>query len=167
MATNEDLRRGIGRANEAARRNIGKSNEASRRQIGQDMVERRTGQSQADDINAIVNVPRPRKTLRTVEPRGPLLGQAGTGTYVAPPAGSPGGGIASPLTEKTKTVQDGDGSDKVVPDRDYWPTTYFSTSDGLLLFEFRPTQVWRLTDADGGDVEINVARPLSATRPRP
>lgn len=138
MATNEELRRGIGKANEAARRNIGKNNEAARRQIGQDMIERRTGKSQADDINALVNQPRQRRTLRTVEPRGPLIGQAGTGNYQAPPARTDGG-IASPLTE-------------VVNSREYHPTAQRVSTDGAVVFEVRAAKTVTMTDANGATV---------------
>ncbi len=98
-------------------------------------------------------------SLEVVEPRGALPARRGVGEpRKAEALGA--GGIASPLTEKTKMV---DGIE--VPDRDYWPTTFFSTSDGLLLFAFTPTRVWRLTDADGESVEINVARPKGAVLP--
>lgn len=97
--------------------------------------------------------------LEEVQPRGPVPPRRGIGEPRQAEAVG-GGGIASPLTEKTR-----EEGGVQVPDRDYWPSTFFSTSDGLLLFEFRPTSVWRLTDADGGDVTINVARPRSATLP--
>lgn len=158
MSPGERERRAIQPRNTAERRAA--NNGTARRASGQAMIERRTGKSDVDDINALVNPPRQQRTLHTVEPRGAQPAQRGTGNYVSPPAANTGGGIASPLTEKTR-----DDNGVQVPDRDYWPTTYFSTTDGLLLFEFRPTQVWRLTDADGGSVEINVARPKSATRP--
>ena len=95
--------------------------------------------------------------LEVVEPRGALPARRGVGEPRQAEAVG-GGGIAGPLTEKTR-----EEGGVQVPDRDYWPTTLFSTSDGLLLFEFRPTRVWRLTDADGEDVTINVARPKSET----
>ncbi|UQY33604.1 hypothetical protein K8U54_18045 [Pseudomonas fulva] len=98
MATNEEIRRGIGKTNEANRRSIGKNNEAQRRQIGRDMIERRTGQQQVQDINALVSQPRQQRTLQRQEPRGGLAGNVGTGVYTPPPASSGGGGIASPLT---------------------------------------------------------------------
>ena len=63
MATNADRRRAIGAANEKARRGLGQANEASRRALGDAMVERRTGQSQVDDINAVVRPATQRRTL--------------------------------------------------------------------------------------------------------
>lgn len=98
MATNEEIRRGIGKTNETNRRNIGKNNEAQRRQIGRDMIERRTGQQQVQDINALVNPPRQQRTLQRQEPRGGLVGNVGAGVYTPPPATPGGGGVASPLT---------------------------------------------------------------------
>ena len=99
MATNEEKRRAIGTNNEAARRAIGTNNEAARRKIGSDMIERRTGRAQVDDINALLNPPRERRTLKQLEPRGGVTGQVGTGNYTAPPATGTGGGISSPLSE--------------------------------------------------------------------
>lgn len=112
------------------------------------------------DLRAVAGSASNRKgDLEALEPRGALPARRGVGEpRKAEALGA--GGIASPLTEKTKMV---DGIE--VPDRDYWPTTFFSTSDGLLLFAFTPTRVWRLTDADGESVEINVARPKGAVLP--
>lgn len=95
--------------------------------------------------------------LDAVEPRGALPARRGVGEPRQAEAVG-GSGFAGPLTEKTR-----EEGGVQVPDRDYWPSTFFSTSDGLLLFEFRPTRVWRLTDADGRDLPINVARPKSET----
>lgn len=85
--------------NEEKRRAIGTNNEAARRKIGSDMIERRTGRAQVDDINALLNPPRERRTLKQLEPRGGVTGQVGTGNYTAPPATGTGGGISSPLSE--------------------------------------------------------------------
>jgi len=98
MATNEEQRRALGRANQDARRALGQANQDARRQIGRDMIERRTGQQQVQDINALVNQPRQQRTLQRKEPRGGLAGNVGTGVYTPPPASSGGGGVASPLT---------------------------------------------------------------------
>lgn len=156
MATLAEQRRAIAAGMRASRQG---TSEAARRAGGAAMIARRTGRAEVDDINAVVRQPRQRAALPPVAARGGVPAQVGTGNYTAPPPVT-GGGIASPLTEKTRIE-----SGVAVPDRTYWPATYFATSDGLLLFEFRPTQTWRLTDADGGDVEINVARPRSATLP--
>ena len=85
--------------NEEKRRAIGTNNEAAHRKIGSDMIERRTGRAQVDDINALLNPPRERRTLKQLEPRGGVTGQVGTGNYTAPPATGTGGGISSPLSE--------------------------------------------------------------------
>ncbi|MGE8501692.1 MAG: hypothetical protein ACN6P1_05580 [Pseudomonas sp.] len=132
------------------------TSEASRRATGEAMVSRRTGRDEVDDLNAVITQPRQRTTLRSVEPRGGVPAQVGRGNYTAPPAAT-GGGIASPLTEKTRTE-----SGVVVPDRDYHPLTRFSTTDGLLMFAYTPTSVWRLKDADDNGAVINIARPKDA-----
>ncbi|UQY33825.1 hypothetical protein K8U54_19235 [Pseudomonas fulva] len=96
MSPGERERRAIQPRNTAERR--ASDNAAARRSGGQAMVERRTGKSQADDINALVTPPRQQRSLRTLEARGGLPAQRGRGTYVAPPATPGGGGVASPLT---------------------------------------------------------------------
>lgn len=96
MSPGERERRAIQPRNTAERR--ASDNAAARRAGGQAMVERRTGKSQADDINALVTPPRQQRSLRTVEPRGGIPAQRGSGAYVAPPASSGGSGVASPLT---------------------------------------------------------------------
>ena len=143
MATNEELRRGIGRGNEAARRNIGKNNEAARRQIGKDMIERRTGRSQQADINALVNQPRQRTPLKKQEPRGGLAGGVGVGSYTAPPA-STGGGIASPLTETPGT-------------RTFHESVIRPSLDGAVFFELRAAKTVTMTDVNGAAVVMEFA----------
>lgn len=96
MSPGERERRAIQPRNTAERR--ASDNAAARRAGGQAMVERRTGKSQADDINALVTPPRQQRSLRALESRGGLPAQRGSGSYVAPPASSGGGGVASPLT---------------------------------------------------------------------
>ncbi|MDV3443733.1 hypothetical protein R0G64_30400, partial [Pseudomonas otitidis] len=64
------------------------------------------------------------------------------------------GGIASPLTEKTKT----EGT-ATVPDRDYYCTVVVATSDGIFTMEIKPIKALKLTDADGADVVVNLAEP--------
>ena len=98
MRTNEEKRRAIGQANQDARRALGQANQDARRQIGRDMIERRTGKQQVQDINALVTPPRQQRSLARQEPRGGLSGGVGVGVYTAPPASTGGGGIASPLT---------------------------------------------------------------------
>ena len=126
MATNEQIRRAIGANNEATRRSF------------------------ADDLNRLVNSGAATKTLRTIEPRGARPAAVGVGAYKAP-SSSIGGGIASPLTEKTKVV---DG--KALPDREFWPGGYLTT-DGMLVM-LAPKTV-NMTDADGASVVFNYANP--------
>lgn len=160
MATNEQIRRGIGANNEAARRSIGSGNEAARRNIGRSNIAERTGL--VDDLNRLVNSGTATKTLKTIEPRGARPAAVGVATYTAPATGG-GGGIASPLTEKTRPETQEDGSVLQVPDRDYWPTMIMTTTEGLLVYEVRPLKEWRFTDADGNNVQINPARPKAAS----
>lgn len=60
--SNEQQRRASGAANAANRR--ASDGAAERRSGGSAMIERRTGQSQVAEINAVVAPPRPRKTLK-------------------------------------------------------------------------------------------------------
>lgn len=143
MATIEELRRGIGTTNEANRRNIGKNNEAQRRQIGRDMIERRTGVKQVDDINALVKQPRQQRTMRRQEPRGGLSGAVGTGTYT-PPATGTGGGIASPLTETPDT-------------RTFHESIIRPSVDGAVFFQVRAAKTVTMTDANGAAVIMEFA----------
>jgi len=146
MATNEEKRRAIGSNNEAARRAIGTNNEAARRRIGSDMIERRTGRAQVDDINALVNQPRQRRTLPAVAPRGGVPAQTGTGNYTAPPAGA-GGGIAGPLVE-------------VSGSREYFANkTQFYTSDFLFVVEIQPLRRMTMMDANGAEVPFEYREP--------
>jgi len=141
--TNEQLRRLSGAANAVGREAIGSANPDARRAAGDSMIERRTGKAQADDVNALVAPPRPRRTLRTVEPRGALPAKRGVGAYQAPPAAT--GGIASPLTEQNFAL------------REYWPNGEYS-NDGLLTLPAAKKLV--LADADGAEVIINLAQPV-------
>lgn len=96
MATLAEQRKAIQERNTKERR--ASDGADARRQSGRDMVERRTGKQQVDDINAFLNPPKQKSSLRTLEARGGLPAQRGSGAYVAPPASSGGGGVASPLT---------------------------------------------------------------------
>lgn len=138
---------------EGMRRSRQGTSEASRRAAGQAMIERRTGRAEVDDINALVNQPRQRRSLPAVEPRGGVAPQRGRGNYAAP-AGGTGGGIASPLTEVV-TAEGG----RTVPDREYWPNMIMSSSDGLRVWEVRPIKTWRFVDANGDSVVLNIAQP--------
>ena len=145
MATNEEKRRAIGTNNEAARRAIGTNNKAARRKIGSDMIERRTGRAQVDDINALLNPPRERRTLKQLEPRGGVTGQVGTGNYTAPPA--TGGGLAWPLTED-------DASTRV-----FWSSQVISSADGLVAIQIKPLRTMMLRDANDSSGALSLAEP--------
>lgn len=114
------------------------TNEEKRRKIGSDMIERRTGRAQVDDINALLNPPRERRTLKQLEPRGGVTGQVGTGNYTAPPA--TGGGIASPLVEPD------------AGNREYYPTVLLPTTDGLAWVRLRSVRRYVMEDANGDEV---------------
>lgn len=124
---------------EGMRRSRQGTSEASRRGTGQAMIERRTGRAEVDDINALVNQPRQRRTLPAVEPRGSVAPQRGRGNYTAP-AGGTGGGIASPLTAIARTF----AADPV----------YVETVDGSGLFRVRALDTLTLQDAEGREVLI-------------
>lgn len=102
-------------------------------------------------INALLK-PRQRKTLSAVEPRGALRGKRASVLYKAKSTG----GIASPLTERTR-VEDG----KSVPDRDYYTSAEFVTSstDGMLSFVIKPIRTSRFVDANGALEEREHAQP--------
>ena len=103
------------------------------------------------DLNTLETRQRRSADLPILEPVGPRPATRGRGEYVEPIA-SGGGGIASPLTEKTKVV-----SGKTVPDADFWPSGYPS-SDGLFVLPAEKTR--RFLDADGADVQIDYANPV-------
>ncbi len=126
---------------EGMRRSRQGTSEASRRATGRAMIERRTGRAEVDDINALVNQPRQRQQLRTVEPRGGVPPQRGRGNYTAPPAGT-GGGIASPLTERLRA----NGR----ADREYYPdgVAYYS-NDYMLAVLIQPLRQLNMIDAEG------------------
>ena len=139
MPSLADQRRAIGERNEAARRGLGEGNAKARRALGDEMIKRRTGKTEVEEINALVNQPRQRRALPTVEPRGSVPAQVGTGTYTAPAAGT-GGGIASPLTAISRTFAD--------------DPVYVETIDGSGLFMVRALNTLTLEDAEGREVVI-------------
>lgn len=130
------------------------SNEASRRAGGAAMEERRRGKQVVDDINSLANPPANRKTLRTVDPVGGVSARRGSGVYQAPAAA--GGGIASPLIEKTRA----EGGQQV-PDRDYYDPVLLPTTDGLAWLKWRSVKTVRMTDANGEDVVMEYGNDLS------
>ncbi|MCY1275482.1 hypothetical protein D9M68_254090 [compost metagenome] len=147
MATNEQLRRQSGARMEASRRATGQANQDSRRAGDAAMRERRTGRSEVNDLNALADPPRQRRTLAPVEPRGGLPSRVGTGTYQAPPIAGGGGGIASPLTETAYA------------DRTHWADATLISTDGLLSFKVKPIKALTMTDANGAEVVQQFANP--------
>lgn len=143
MATNEEKRRAIGQANQDARRGLGQANQDARRKLGRDMIERRTGRAQVDDINALLNPPRERRTLKQLEPRGGVTGQVGTGNYRAPSTG--GAGLASPVNEPSFAA------------REYWANGLLS-SDGLFVIPAVKKIV--MQDANGAPAVFEYAQPV-------
>lgn len=143
-------------SNEARRRASGAAMEASRRAGGAAMEERRRGKQLVDDINSLANPPANRKTLRTVDPVGGVPARRGSGVYQAPATGGTGGGIASPLVEKTKTVEG-----EQVPDRSYYESVLLPTTDGLVWARWRSVKTIRMTDANGESVVMEYGNDLS------
>ncbi len=142
--TNEQRRRAIGKANAAERR--ASDGAAARRQIGQSMIERRTGKSQVEQINAVVAPPRTRTSLPPIAPRGGQAGQVGTGTYSAPPS-TGGGGIAGLLTETPGT-------------RTYYDPVLLPSTDGLAWIKWRAVKQISMTYANNASVVMDYANDL-------
>lgn len=65
-------------------------------------------------------------------------------------------GIASPLTEQTKTA---DG--KTVPDREYYSERTLTTSDGLFTFKVKAIKKQKFKDAKMAEVIIDYADPIN------
>lgn len=105
-------------------------------------------QQLVDALNALVR-PKRRKELKALEARGALPGRRASAQYKAPATGA--GGIASPLTEKTK-YQGG----QQVADREYYAAGQVS-SDGLLVLP--AVKKWQMLDANGAEVVFEFAQP--------
>ncbi len=143
--------------NEERRRASGAAMEASRRGSGAAMTARRTGKSVADDIQSLAAPQRQVRPLPRIDPVGPLPAQRGRGTFPARTGGGGvGGGIASPLTEKTRAE-----NGKQVPDRDYYPEALLPTTDGLVWARWRSVKTIRMTDANGETVVMEYGNDLS------
>ena len=109
------------------------------------MIERRTGRAEVDDINALVNQPRQRRSLPAVEPRGSVAPQRGRGNYTAPAGGSGGGGVASPFTETPGT-------------RTYHETPIvIQSTDGSIFMAVKMPAIVTMTDANGAPAVFNYA----------
>ncbi|MBV2132055.1 hypothetical protein KRX52_04490 [Pseudomonas sp. MAP12] len=153
MTTLEQQRRASGARMESSRRASGAALESSRRASGAAIEAERRGADIAEDMQRIGAPERQPRRLTFVPPAGGVPATTGRGSYT-PPASGTGGGIASPLTEKTATV---DG--KTVPDREYWPSG-LKSSDGL--FVLPAIKTLNLTDANGAAVKIQLANPEGA-----
>lgn len=140
-----DERRASGRAMEANRRAIDGAMRAAR----QSTFKR--------DLNALESGTTARRSgaLRSVEPRGGVPSSTARVDYTPPANTGGGGGIASPLTEKTKVV-----AGKTVPDNELWPAGYPS-SDGLFVLPAWKTV--KLTDANGAEVIFEYANPAGVS----
>jgi hypothetical protein len=144
--SNEQRRRGSGAANAAER--LASDGGAARRAVGDALVERRTGKSQVDDLNSVVNQPRPRQQLKPITPRGSIPAQTSPGTNTPNPVSSGGGGIASPLTEPDATQ------------RTYYDPVLLPTTDGLAWVRWRSVRRIEMLDAGNAEVVLEFANGL-------
>ena len=143
----ESERRAIGTRMETERRAIGTNNEAARRGV--------TASSLKRDLNALETSNRKTAELRTIESVGARPATSGQ-AYWTPdkePA-STGGGIASPLTEKTR-VED----DFTVPDRAFYTEVPLISSDGLFTYVVKPIKTLNFTDAESAVAVVELAAP--------
>lgn len=124
---------------EEQRRATGRRIVEERKATGRAIVERRTGRADALDINAVVDRPRQRGTLRTIEPRGAIAPQRGRGEYKAQAGGGGGGGggVAWPLEEIDGT-REYHSQERVI-----------QSTDGALFMAIKMPAVVHMLDADG------------------
>lgn len=133
---------------------------AERRAIGAAMEASRRGTLKSD-LNALESSPRKSGQLRTLERKGTRPATSGVGHWnPARMPSSGGGGIASPLTEKTKVV---DGF--IVPDRDLYESATTTTTDGIFTMLLSPIKTLKLTDANDAAADINLAAPKTPVTP--
>ncbi|MFV3332235.1 hypothetical protein ACNFIA_14985 [Pseudomonas sp. NY15437] len=121
-----------------------------RRAIAGGITAARKSQQLVSDLQSLESQRRKIGELNELERRGARPATQGRAAYKAPTTASTGG-IASPLVEKTKT----EGTAQV-PDRDYYADG-LTSSDGLLILPAIKTL--RMTDANGADVEFQLANP--------
>lgn len=112
-----------------------------------------TDQRFVEDLNSLQARRRRSGELMTRQRRGLLKGQRRSADYTAP-ATAPGGGIASPLTEKTKS----DGQGNQVADRTYY-TGGLPSTDGLMILP--AIKRAKFTDAQGAEVVMDFAPPVA------
>lgn len=119
---------------------------AERRAIGQRIVAERRGESVVEDLNRLQRPARTVRTLRSVPAVGGVPALRGRGSYVAPEA-AVGGGIASPLTETNYAL------------REFHDSRYFTTVDGIFVWQIDPPKKFVMEDANGATVEQIFAEP--------
>lgn len=100
--------------------------------------------------------PRPLPTLRPEEPRGGIPTRRGYFEHNHQPGSGEGGtaGIASPLVEG-----DAPAIEPVI-EREYYPPTRITSSDGLFVMDVEYPKSIKFRDAAGSLVEIRLANPL-------
>ncbi|MGQ7814570.1 hypothetical protein ACUTAH_02650 [Metapseudomonas furukawaii] len=109
------------------------------------------------DLNSLETQRRQIRELVTLERRGLRPATKGRGTWDPnKPTIGGGGGIASPLTEKTKTL-----GEATVPDRDLYGESLLFTSDGLFTLSIASIKTLRFLDAEERDVQLNLAAPVT------
>ena len=141
-----DQRKAIGKSISAGF-DSGKSAAEARRAIGKRIETERRGESVVEDLNRLINPVRQRRTLRSVPSVGALPPARGRGNYTPPPASSTGGGIASPLTETDYAL------------REFHAARYFTTVDGIFVWQIDPPKKFVMEDANGAPVEQIFAEP--------
>lgn len=133
---------------ESDRRKSGASALAERKSIGSSISAERMASSQelGSDLSRLVAPKRQSTSLPLLEARGAVPATKGKGTYNPKNAPATGGGIASPLTEVDYTK------------REYW-VDGMQSSDGLFFLPSIKKLV--LTDANGGEAVVNLAKPIT------
>ena len=117
-----------------------------RRAIGKRIVAERRGESVVEDLNRLIAPTRARRTLRSVPAVGAVPVTRGRGNYT-PPAAT-GGGVASPFTETAYSQ------------REFHPSLYLQSADGIFVWEIKPPAKIVMTDANGAAVEQVFAVPV-------
>ena len=148
MSTLAQQRAAIAAGMRAARAGTGA---AERQAIHDNMVAKRTGRNIQSDLNALQPSPRKQAGLRPLEPRGSRPATSSPAQSRPEPSNTPTGGIASPLTEKTKTV----GTSQVA-DREYYATG-LPSSDGLFILP--AIKKMTFLDANGAEAVFDFATP--------
>ena len=103
-------------------------------------------------LNGLVTT-RQRPALKALEPRGALPGRRVSVEYRERPNSN--GGIASPLAEKTKTVE----GQPVADGREYHPAQVLESSDGIFSLVLKPLKKVLMVDADGIEHVFEYAMP--------